>query len=120
MKNMNTKVISISGLILLLAVSCKDYLDPYPNGVRTGEDIWKYQENVQGLITRCYDYMARNYGDVASSTSFTYGNEGVYLDGASDNAVITSSVHPLSRLATGAITTGQDPFLYYWHRDYPS
>jgi len=120
MKNMNTKILSISGLILLLAVSCKDYLDPYPNGVRTGEDIWKYQENVQGLITRCYDYMARNYGDAASSTSFTYGNEGVYLDGASDNAVITSSVHPLNRLATGAITTGQDPFLYYWNRDYQS
>jgi len=112
---MNTKVISISGLILLLAISCKDYLDPYPNGIRTGEDIWKYQDNVQGLITRCYDNMSRNYGG-----NTTYGNEGVYLDGATDDAVISSTVNTLHRLATGSITTGQDPFLTYWNRDYQS
>ena len=95
---MNTKAISIAGLILLLAVSCKDYLDPYPQGIRTGDDIWLYQENVQGLITRCYDNMSRNYG---SATSDTYNNEGVYLDGATDDAVITSSTHALHRLANG-------------------
>jgi hypothetical protein len=115
MKIMKTKIISIAGLILLLAVSCKDYLDPYPNGIRTGEDIWLYQENVQGLVTRCYDNMSRNYG-----RSTTYANEGVYLDGASDDAVITTTTQPLHRLATGSITTNQDPFLTYWNRDYQS
>lgn len=107
---MNTRILLLSGLILLLLGSCKDYLDPYPNGVRTAEDIWKYQENVQGLITRCYDNMSRNYNN----------NEGTYLDGATDDAEITSSTHALHRLATGAITTGQDPFLTYWNRDYQS
>jgi hypothetical protein len=115
MKIMNTKVISIAGLILLLAVSCKDYLDPYPQGIRTGEDIWLYQENVQGLVTRCYDNMSRNYG-----RSATYANEGAFLDGAADNAVITSSTQALRRLAAGSITTNQDPFLTYWNRDYQS
>ena len=107
---MNTKVLILSGLILVLFSSCKDYLDPYPNGVRTSEDIWKYQENIQGLVGRCYDNMARNYND----------NEGAYLDGATDDAEITSSTHALHRLATGTITTGQDPFLTYWTRDYQS
>lgn len=107
---MNTKVLILSGLILVLFSSCKDYLDPYPSGVRTSEDIWKYQDNVQGLVGRCYDYMARNYNDA----------EGAYLDGATDNAELTSSTNALHRLATGSITTGQDPFLGYWNRDYQS
>ncbi len=108
MKVMNKKVLLLSVLILWLTGSCKDYLNPYPNGIRTGEDIWKYQENIQGLIGRCYDYMSTNYDN----------NEGVYLDGATDDAEITSSTNALRRLATGSITTGQDPFLTYWNRDY--
>lgn len=92
----------------MLAGSCKDYLDPYPNGVRTGEDIWKYPDNVQGLIGRCYDYMSINYNN----------NEGAYLDGATDDAEITSSTNPLRRMANGSMTTGQDPFVSYWIRDY--
>lgn len=107
---MNTKVYFLIGLIFLLISSCQKYLDPYPAGVRTSEDIWKYQDNIQGLIGQCYDNMARNYND----------NEGAYLDGATDNAVITSTTHVLHRLASGSITTGQDPFLTYWNRDYQS
>ncbi|MZP54944.1 MAG: RagB/SusD family nutrient uptake outer membrane protein [Bacteroidales bacterium] len=114
---MNRKIISIAGLILLLAISCKDYLEPYPSGIRTGEDIWLYQENVQGLVSRCYDYMSRNYG---STSSASYNNEGVYLDGATDDAVITSSTNALRRMASGSLTTRQDPFLTYWNRDYQS
>lgn len=94
----------------MLSSSCQKYLDPYPSGVRSSEDIWKYQENIQGLIGRCYDNMARNYND----------NEGTYLDGATDDAEITSSTNALHRLATGSITTSQDPFLVYWNRDYQS
>lgn len=90
--------------------SCQDFLDPRPNGERTGEDIWDFQANIQGLIGRCYDNMPTNYND----------NEGAYLEGATDNAVLTSSTHTLRRFATGALTTGQDPFLTYWNRDYQS
>src|SRR5690606_37421783 len=107
---MNTKATLLFVSILLLVSSCKKYLDPYPNDDRSGEDIWNYQENVQGLIGRCYDNMARNYNT----------NEGVYLDGATDDAVITSSTSAMSRFATGTLTTGQDPFLTYWERDYES
>jgi len=107
---MNTKVLLLTGLILVLFSSCKKYLDPLPAGVRTSEDIWKYQENIQGLVGRCYDNMSQNYDN----------NEGAYLDGATDNAVITSSTYNLRRLAVGSLTTGQDPFLTYWTRDYQS
>ena len=94
----------------MLFSSCKKFLEPFPNGDRSGEDIWKYQENVQGLVGRCYDNMPRNYND----------NEGAYLDGATDDAVITSSTYNMRRLATGTLTTSQDPFLTYWNRDYQS
>jgi hypothetical protein len=87
-----------------------NYLEPYPNGNRTTDDIWKYQDMVQGLVGQCYENMPRNYND----------NEGVYLDGASDDVVITSTTHALSRLATGTLPFNQDPFRTYWDRDYRS
>lgn len=95
-------------LIGTLLASCVDYLDPYPNGNRDSEDLWKYQDMVQGLVGQCYDYMPRNYND----------NEGVYLDGASDDVVITSTTNSMTRLAVGSLPTSQDPFRTYWDRDY--
>jgi len=90
--------------------SCKDFLEPYPNNDISGEDIWNYQESVQGLIGKAYDNISRSY----------LTNEGVYLDGATDDAVITNPTHAMRRLANGTITTGQDPFLYIWERNYQS
>ena len=109
---MNAKVLLVIGLglVLVFSSSCKKFLDPLPNGDRSSDDIWKYQEEVQGLVGRCYDYMARNYND----------NEGAYLDGATDNAVLTNSTYNLERLATGTLSTSLDPFLTYWDRDYKS
>ncbi len=107
---MNTKIRLLFGVILVLFSSCVKYLDPLPNGDISDEDLWKFQERVQGLVGRCYDNMPRLYND----------NEGVYLDGATDNAVITSSTQAMKRLATGSLTTGIDPFLTYWNRDYQS
>jgi starch-binding outer membrane protein, SusD/RagB family len=95
-------------LIGALMASCVDYLDPYPNGNRDSEDLWQYQDMVQGLVGQCYDYMPRNYND----------NEGVYLDGASDDVVITSTTNSMTRLAVGSLPTSQDPFRTYWDRDY--
>ncbi len=95
-------------LIGTLLASCVDYLDPYPNGNRDSEDLWQYQDMVQGLVGQCYDYMPRNYDDF----------EGVYLDGASDDVVITSTTNSMSRLAVGSLPTSLDPFRTYWDRDY--
>lgn len=107
---MTTKRILLSGLILMLTMSCSKYLDPFPNGDYSDEDIWNYQNLVQGLVGQCYDNMPRNYND----------NEGAYLDGATDNAVITSSTNNMNRLAAGTMTTSNDAFLTYWSRDYKS
>lgn len=107
---MTTKRILLSGLILMLIMSCSKYLDPFPNGDYSDEDIWNYQNLVQGLVGQCYDNMPRNYND----------NEGAYLDGATDNAVITSSTNNMNRLASSTMTPSNDAFLTYWSRDYKS
>lgn len=105
---MNTKRITILALLVVLMTSCVDYLDPYPNGDRSRDDIWRYQDMVQGLVGSCYDFLPRNYDD----------DEGAYLDCATDNAVSTSTTRNIRRLAVGAITTGQDPLRSYWDDDY--
>jgi len=107
---MNSKKLILFGLIAVLLGSCVNYLEPYPQGNKDSENIWEYSENIQGLIGYCYDNMNsnRNYND----------NEGAYLDGATDNAVITSSTNSISRMAVNALTSGNDPFQTYWDRDY--
>lgn len=105
---MNTKKILTYLLSLVLLGSCAEYLDPYPNGDRSEEDIWRYHDMVQGLVGQAYEGLANNYNN----------NEGAYLDGATDNAVVTSSTNSMTRLAVGSLTVGYDPFLTYWDRDY--
>ena len=105
---MNTKKIIALGLISLIFAACEDYLEPYPNGDNSREDIFKYQERVQGLIGQCYNDLSTNYDN----------NESAYLDGATDNAVITSTTHVMYRLGKGTLTTGNDPFRTYWDRAY--
>ena len=107
---MKTKTILLFGGILALTGACSKYLDPYPNGDRSSEDIFLYQDMVQGLVGQCYDNMPRNYND----------NEGVYLDWATDDAVSTNPTQATRRLAVGSLTTGSDPFSTYWTRDYNS
>ncbi len=107
---MKTKIILLLGGILALFTNCTNYLDAYPNGDKTVEDIFKYQDMVQGLVGQCYDNMTRNYND----------NEGAYLDVATDDAVATSPTQATRRLAVGSLTTGSDPFSTYWTRDYNS
>lgn len=107
---MKTTKLIFSGIIAVFFFSCKDYLDPYPNGDLSRENISEYQAMVQGLVGQCYDNMSRNYDN----------NEGAYFDCTSDNAVQTSTTGPIRQMAVGALTTGQDPFLTYWDRDYKS
>jgi hypothetical protein len=83
-------------------------MEPYPNGGYSTDDIWEYQNIVQGLIGQAYRYMPTNYNN----------NEGAYLDGATDDAVITSSTHAIRRLAVGALPSSSDPFSVFWQRDY--
>lgn len=107
---MKTKTILLLGGILALSGACSKYLDPYPNGDRSSEDIFLYQDMVQGLVGQCYDNMPRNYND----------NEGVYLDWAADDAVSTNPTQATRRMAVGSLTTASDPFSTYWTRDYNS
>ena len=88
--------------------SCSDFLDPYPSAIRSEEYILTNPTTMQGLIGKCYDYMAQNYND----------NEGAYLDCATDNAVRTSTTDVLRRFAVGVTSPTNDPFETYWDRDY--
>ena len=108
---MKTKRIIFLASIIALLGSCTKLLEPYPNGNYDSESLWQYQNLVQGLIGYCYDQVnsnTRNYND----------NEGTYLDGATDDAVITSSTHVMRRYAVNSMTTSQDPFATYWDRNY--
>ena len=106
---MNTKyILVLISLISFIFSSCTDYLDPYPNGQRTDEDLWKYPEMVQGLIGQMYSSIPKNYDN----------NEGSYLDCTTDDAVSTSTTRDVTKFAVGTLTTGSDPFLTYWDRDY--
>ena len=107
---MKTKIILLLGGILALFSSCSKYLDAYPNGDISSENLFEYPAMVQGLVGQCYDNIPSNYND----------NEGVYLDMATDDAVSTSPTQSTRRLAVGSLTTGTDPFATYWTRDYNS
>ena len=96
---------------MVLLASCQNYLTPYPNGNYDDELLWENQLLVQGLVGWCYDQVnsnVRNYND----------NEGAYLDGATDDAVLTNSTHVLRRYALNAMPTSLDPFQTYWDRNY--
>ena len=95
-------------IITLFLSSCADYLDQYPYGNYTEEENWKNQAFVQGLVGQCYEYMTRDYNN----------NEGYYLDGATDDAVITTTTNVMNKLAVGSMVTGDDPFATYWTNDY--
>ena len=116
---MKTKKLILSGLILvLIATSCKDYLEPWPNGNYDSENLWEYQNFVQGMINRCYDNI--NAYSVGNSRRNYNDDEGVYLDGVTDDAVITSSTNVMRRYALNTMTTSQDPLQIFWDRDYRS
>lgn len=112
------KIIIFFGVLALVFSSCKDYLEPWPNGNYDNENIWEYQNMVQGIINRCYD----NIGAYSVGNSYrAYNdNEGAYLDGVTDDAVITNTSHVLRRYAVNSMTTANDPFATYWDRNYRS
>lgn len=105
---MKTKRILLAGALVTAFASCSDFLDTYPYGQFPEEEMWERPSIVQGFVYRAYEFMSKTYND----------NEGYYLDGATDDAVITSTTHALTKLGTGSITTSQDPFGDYWSNDY--
>lgn len=94
--------------LTVLMTGCASFLDPYPYGAFPEEELWEHSDVVQGFVGRAYDVMWRDYNN----------NEGFNLDGATDDAVMTSTTHPMARLGTGAMVPGGDPFKGFWYEDY--
>ena len=101
-------------LVALIAGACSKFLDAYPNGDKTRDDVFAYQESVQGLIGRSYDYLGSDY----SGKNYN-SNETAYLECATDNAVRRSTTDPIVQFAKGELTTGGQSFTRdFWKRDY--
>ncbi len=92
----------------MLALSGCSLLDPYPTEIRDEDYVISHQKTMQGLVDKCYDYMATNYNT----------NDGAYLDCLTDNAVITSRTSIYSRMAVGITQPTDNPFSTYWEQDY--
>lgn len=97
-----------------LLEGCSDFLEAYPNGDKSRDDVFNYQESVQGLIGRSYDYLGSDY----SSKNYN-SNETAYLECATDNAVRRSTTDAIVQFAKGELTTGNQAIVRdYWKRDY--
>jgi len=112
------KIIIFLGVLAVFITSCKDYLEPWPNGNYDNETIWQYENLVEGIINRCYDNI--DAYSVGNSYRTYNDNEGAFLDGVTDDAVITSTANVLRRYAVNSMTSSNDPFGTYWDRDYRS
>ena len=87
---------------------CSDFLEPLPNGHYTDKNLLEYPSMIRGFVEKSYDLLPTLYS----------GGEYVYLDGATDDAVITAQTHAMRRFAVGTGTPASDPFKTYWVRDY--
>lgn len=87
-----------SSTIILSA--CVDYLEPLPNGTFPDEEFWSRPSYVEGLVGHAYAYFPKSYDN----------NRGFYLDGATDDAVITDRTHVMNRFGIGTMGTENDPF----------
>ena len=99
-------------IIALAAVTmfagCSDFLEPLPNGHYTDKNLLEYPSMIRGFVEKSYDLLPTLYSS----------GEYVYLDGATDDAVITAQTHAMRRFAVGTGTPASDPFKTYWIRDY--
>ncbi len=93
---------------LLAFASCSNFLDPLPYGNFPEEDLWLYPSIVEGFVGKGYSYLKKSYNDT----------EGFYLDGATDDAVVTSTSNSMARLGLGTMTTSSDPFAAFYTNDY--
>ncbi len=84
----------------LSTVGCSDFLEPIANGTFDEEDFWDYPSYVEGLVGEAYTLMPTTYAN----------NRGFYLDGATDDAVITTQTNAMNRFGTGSLSTSSDPF----------
>lgn len=87
---------------------CSDFLDPMPNGHYTDRNLLDYPSMIRGFVKKSYDLLPTSYS----------GGEYVYLDGATDDVVITAQTNAMRRFAVGSGTPASDPFKTYWIRDY--
>lgn len=98
----------ISSLVVF-AAGC-DFLDPLPNGFVTEDTLGDFPSYIRGFVDKAYEKMPTTY----------ISNEYLYLDAATDDAVITSSSSVMHKYAKGAISPDSCPFDSYWTRDYKS
>jgi len=93
--------------LVILAAAC-DFLDPLPDGNVNNDNIRDFPSYIRGLVDKAYALMPTSY----------ISNEYIYLDAATDDAVISSASSPMQKYATGVISPDSNPFEEFWTRDY--
>lgn len=77
------KKLIIALAAVLTFAGCSDFLEPLPNGHYTDKNLLEYPSMIRGFVEKSYDLLPKLYS----------GGEYVYLDGATDDAVILSLIH---------------------------
>lgn len=96
-------------MVSLIAIAgCEGVLDPLDGGQYTDENMGEYPSLIRGFVDKAYVQLDNNYRE----------NQYIYLDGATDDAVITSPTNAMHKLALGTLKQTDDPFKTYWSRDY--
>ena len=85
------KKLIIALAAVLTFAGCSDFLEPLPNGHYTDKNLLEYPSMIRGFVEKSYDLLPKLYS----------GGEYVYLDGATDDAVITAQTHAMRRFAVG-------------------
>ena len=98
--------------VLIISVfamtACEGVLDPLDSGLYTDGNIDEFPSLISGFVDKAYQQIDNNYRE----------NEFIYLDCATDDAVVTSPTHVMGKFGRGTIKQTDDPFETYWQRDY--
>ncbi|HEY1202501.1 MAG TPA: RagB/SusD family nutrient uptake outer membrane protein, partial [Niastella sp.] len=66
-------------ILLLVAGSCKKYLDVVPDQVGTIDNAFTQRSTAEKFLFTCYSYMPKN-GDMDDNPAFNAGDEVWYMD----------------------------------------
>lgn len=77
------RILIVFSTIILITISCKDYLDVVPNNIAVIEDAFETRDNAERFLATLYGYLP-NFNEV-QSVALTGGDEAIVNDEVSRN-----------------------------------
>lgn len=82
---MRTKIYHITSILILMILASCDFLDfDETSGLKTKEDMYKYFDTTESMLTHIYSFMPQGYAHFATTGKFT-ANQLAMRDCASDD-----------------------------------